>query len=255
MGPFRKCTCSAPRWKRSFRFEGFLRNGHKVGAASIVIHEGGCMGSKGGNKPQVWLFKCGGSTVAKIDHNNYIHPHADHSGRFSMGSEARRYLETYTANGNWEAAINLIKGQLVLVKGDSGHTRLGHFPTISKPQRRPKNPAIASRFVQGFTVRGKLLGPYFIDLFDASKTYCDVRLRGGNHTAVAWKNGAAQANLHPHTCSDGRLDISPIAPEMGAIAPTSPDEALFLIERYLKTGIQDSDAYLKLEHWPNIAGE
>ena len=138
MGPFKKCTCIASQSQRRFRFEGFHRNGHEVGAAGIVIHEGGCQGAKGGNKPQVWLFKCGGSTVAKIDHNNYLHPRADHSGRLSMQPGLRHLMEDYIAAGDWKSAIKAVQTALILPQGDSGHNRLRHFPKVSTPQRRPQ---------------------------------------------------------------------------------------------------------------------
>lgn len=244
---------------RSFRFEGFVFKGHQVGGASVVIHAAGCQGVKGGAKTQIWLFKTHNSTVAKIAHNSYLHPHANHSGLFSLPPVAAALLEEHASRHNWEAATKLIQSWLVVVYGRRPKARLKHFPAISTPdgggkgviRRAPPKP-LATRFVQGFTVDGKVLGPYFIDLHEASKTFCDVRLRGGNHTAVAWRDGVAQTNLHPHTNGDGMLDISPIAPELGAIAPASPHEALFYIEAYLRTGISNGDAYLKLQYWPDV---
>lgn len=258
MGPFRKCTCSTDRSRRSFRFEGFSHEGHDVGAASVLIHDFTCQGLKGGAKPTVWLFKCKDSTVAKIDHNNYLHPHADHRGLFTMPPRQRDIMWDHVSKGEWEAAIKVVRTSLSRVYG-VGKDRLEFFPTVTAPQMRPKKTSklaadtppkpLATRFVQGFTVDGKVLGPYFIDLHKVSQTYCDIRLRGTDHTAVAWKDDAAQPNLHPHSGCNGRLDISPLAPSIGAIG--DPDETLFAAEQYLRTGIQNQDAYLKLQYWPD----
>lgn len=129
LGRFRSCSCDASIEERKWLFEEKQSAGHRMGPFTVLIHEPGCLGMKGGNRAKVWLMRLKKSAKGRFEFNDYVHPDAHSRGELDLSKDDQTALEDAIAQSDWNGVRNLITGRLGRIQRLDV---LSHFPTTKK---------------------------------------------------------------------------------------------------------------------------